>query len=70
MKKFKSIFAKIGIALAIPALLTIQPTESPAQKYSYKIIRYSTTTPIPGGHMITDFCTHGPGLCGPTSPQQ
>jgi hypothetical protein len=65
MKTFKSLFAKLGIALAIFAFLTIQPTESEAQNYNYKIIRNSKIRSLPGGGiLIIDHCTHGPGLCG------
>lgn len=70
MKKLKSIFTKFGMALAIPALLTIQPTKSPAQTYSYKIIVARQIVRIPGGVYFEDICIHGPGLCGPTSPMQ
>jgi hypothetical protein len=67
MKTFKSLFAKLGIALAILAFLTIQPTESEAQNYNYKIIRNSKIRSLPGGGiLIIDHCTHGPGLCGAT----
>jgi hypothetical protein len=65
MEKFKSLFAKLGIALAILTFLTIQPTESEAQNYNYKIIRSSEIQSLPGGGiLIIDHCTHGPGLCG------
>lgn len=67
MKNFKSFLAKLGVPLAIPAFLIIQPIDSRAQTYSYKIIIASQRLPIPGGYIIQDVCYHGPGLCGPTS---
>lgn len=70
MKKFKSILVKLGIALAIPLFMAILPIESPAQTYSYKIIVARQKVPVPGGYIYQDICYHGPGLYGPSSPQQ
>lgn len=70
MRKFKSFFAKLGIALAIPTFLTFQPIESEAQTYSYGIIVARQKVPVPGGHVVQDVFKHGPGFCGPTSPIQ
>jgi hypothetical protein len=65
MKKIKSISEILWLPLAILALLTIQPTESEAQNYNYKIIRSSEIKSLPGGGiLIIDHCTHGPGFCG------
>ncbi len=66
MKKIKLFSAKLGIIFLIPVLFTLNPVESNAQNYNYKIIRNTVLTYVGGGiWVMKDECTHGPGLCGP-----
>ncbi len=69
MKKFKSISAKLGLALAILGMFASSNFESKAQGYNYKIEIGVIITPLPGGDIIKPWCIHGPGLCRGTSEQ-
>lgn len=70
MKKFRLFTAKIGIIFLIPILFPLNPVESKAQNYNYKITRNTVLTYVGGGiWVIKDECTHGIGLCGPAAIQ-
>ena len=69
MKKFRSLFAKLGLALVILGIFVTSNIESKAQGYDYKILMGITITPLPGGDIIKPWCIHGPGLCQGTSVQ-